>query len=53
MKRDAPRVLANNVTRSDGAIPFVRARMLIGDEEGRPIYLFSKGSPASFRDQSF
>jgi len=41
------RVLANSVTRGERGDPFCegRGKTQIGDEEGRPIYLFSTDSP--------
>jgi nitronate monooxygenase len=39
------RVLANSVTRGEQGEPFAGTRTVIGDEEGRPIYLFSTDSP--------
>ena len=39
------RVLANSVTRGERGDPFGKTRTVIGDEEGRPIYLFSTDSP--------
>lgn len=39
------RVLANSVTRGEQGDPFTQARTVIGDEDGRPIYLFSTDSP--------
>jgi nitronate monooxygenase len=39
------RVLANSVTRGERGDPFGKARTAIGDDEGRPIYLFSTDSP--------
>jgi nitronate monooxygenase len=39
------RVLANSVTRGERGDPFGRGRTIIGDEAGRPIYLFSTDSP--------
>src|SRR5882672_9087201 len=39
------RVLPNSVTRGERGDPFSGARTVIGDEEGRPIYLFSTDSP--------
>ncbi|HWG77758.1 MAG TPA: nitronate monooxygenase [Steroidobacteraceae bacterium] len=44
-RRAKVRVLANSVTRGERGDPFGRQRVLIGDEEGRPIYLFSTDSP--------
>ena len=41
----AVRVLASSVTRRERGDPFADARTVIGDEEGRPIYLFSTDSP--------
>ncbi|MFP6562558.1 nitronate monooxygenase [Paraburkholderia sp. B3] len=41
----AVRVLGNSVTRGEHGDPFVYGRTVIGDEEGRPIYLFSTDSP--------
>lgn len=41
----AVRVLANSVTRRERGDPFTGARTVVGDEEGRPIYLFSTDSP--------
>ena len=41
----AVRVLANSVTRRKRGDPFSNTRTVIGDEEGRPIYLFSTDSP--------
>ncbi|WP_312792530.1 DUF6306 domain-containing protein, partial [Diaphorobacter nitroreducens] len=45
----AVRVLANSVTRRERGDPFAATgdipRTVIGDEEGRPIYLFSTDSP--------
>jgi nitronate monooxygenase len=35
------RVLANSVTQGKHGDPFTSARIEIGNEEGRPIYLFS------------
>lgn len=44
--RDAKvRVLSNSVTRGDRGDPSRPERTVIGDEEGRPIYLFSTDSP--------
>jgi nitronate monooxygenase len=39
------RVLANSVTQGKHGDPFTSARIEIGNEEGRPIYLFSTDSP--------
>ncbi|MPV60325.1 2-nitropropane dioxygenase [Burkholderia sp. HI2761] len=39
------RVLPSSVTRGERGDPFGDARTVIGDEEGRPIYLFSTDSP--------
>lgn len=39
------RVLANSVTRGERGDPFAEGKTVIGDEEGRPIYLFSTDSP--------
>ena len=39
------RVLANSVTRGERGDPFDKRRTVIGDDEGRPIYLFSTDSP--------
>jgi nitronate monooxygenase len=39
------RVLPNSVTRGECGDAFSRERSVIGDEEGRPIYLFSTDSP--------
>ncbi|MGU7816181.1 nitronate monooxygenase [Burkholderia sp. AW49-1] len=39
------RVLPSSVTRGERGDPFNDARVVIGDEEGRPIYLFSTDSP--------
>jgi nitronate monooxygenase len=39
------RVLANSVTRGERGDPFGKARIAIGDDEGRSIYLFSTDSP--------
>jgi nitronate monooxygenase len=39
------RVLASSVTRGDRGDPFSDMRTVIGDEDGRPIYLFSTDSP--------
>ncbi|BCZ84889.1 hypothetical protein PTKU64_85640 [Paraburkholderia terrae] len=39
------RVLQNSVTRGERGDPFGSQRTVIGDEEGRPIYLFSTDSP--------
>lgn len=41
----AVRVLANSVTRGERGDPFTSAPQVIGDEEGRPIHLFSTDSP--------
>ena len=41
----AVRVLASSVTRGERGDPFSGARTVIGEEEGRPIYLFSTDSP--------
>lgn len=41
----AVRVLANSVTGCERGDPFVLERTVIGDEEGRSIYLFSTDSP--------
>ncbi|MDR2297439.1 MAG: nitronate monooxygenase [Comamonas sp.] len=41
----AVRVLANSVTSCERGDPSVLERTVIGDEEGRPIYLFSTDSP--------
>lgn len=44
--RGAPvRVLANSVTRGERGDPFNSAPTVIGDEDGRPIHLFSTDSP--------
>jgi nitronate monooxygenase len=40
------RVIANSVTRGERGDPFGGERRVIGDEEGRPIYLFSTDSPS-------
>jgi nitronate monooxygenase len=39
------RVLASSVTRGDWGDPFSDMRTVIGEEDGRPIYLFSTDSP--------
>ena len=39
------RVLANSVTRGEQGDPFSSERTVVGEEEGRPIYLFSTDSP--------
>lgn len=39
------RVLSNSVTRGEHGDPFGAQRTVIGDEDGRPIYLFSTDSP--------
>lgn len=39
------RVLPNSVTRGEHGDPFQAGRQIIGQEEGRPIYLFSTHSP--------
>ncbi|HMM45545.1 MAG TPA: nitronate monooxygenase [Candidatus Macondimonas sp.] len=39
------RVLANSVTRGERGDPVAGTRTVIGEEEGRPIYLFSTDSP--------
>lgn len=39
------RVLANSVTRGERGDPFAEGKTVIGDENGRPIYLFSTDSP--------
>ncbi len=39
------RVLRNSVTRGEHGDPFDDRRVVIGEEEGRPIYLFSTDSP--------
>jgi len=39
------RVLKNSVTRGERGDPFTRDRVVIGEEQGRPIYLFSTDSP--------
>ncbi|KWF93033.1 2-nitropropane dioxygenase [Burkholderia diffusa] len=39
------RVLPSSVTRGERGDPFGEERVVIGDEEGRPIYLFSTDSP--------
>lgn len=39
------RVLANSATRGERGDPFGRDRVKIGDDAGRPIYLFSTDSP--------
>lgn len=39
------RVLANSVTRGERGDPFAAGATVIGDEDGRPIYLFSTDSP--------
>jgi nitronate monooxygenase len=39
------RVLANSVTRGDRGDPFTNTRTVIGDEGGRPVYLFGTESP--------
>ena len=41
----AVRVLPNSVTRGERGNPFSREKTVIGEEEGRPIYLFSTDSP--------
>jgi nitronate monooxygenase len=41
----AVRVLPNSVTRGEHGNPFGADRRVIGQEEGRPIYLFSTDSP--------
>jgi len=44
--RGAPvRVLPNSVTRGEHGNPFCAERQIIGQEKGRPIYLFSTDSP--------
>lgn len=40
------RVLSNSVTSGERGDPFGSQRTIIGDEEGRPIYLFSTDSPS-------
>jgi nitronate monooxygenase len=44
-KGAAVRVLPNSVTRGEHGNPFSAERQIIGQEEGRPIYLFSTDSP--------
>jgi nitronate monooxygenase len=44
-KGAAVRVLPNSVTRGEHGNPFSAERQVIGQEEGRPIYLFSTDSP--------
>jgi nitronate monooxygenase len=44
-KGAAVRVLPNSVTRGEHGNPFRDGREVIGEEEGRPIYLFSTDSP--------
>ena len=39
------RVLRNSVTRGEAGDPFAGAKKIVGEEEGRPIYLFSTDSP--------
>lgn len=39
------RVLGNSVTRGERGDPFRETRTIIGNDEGRPIYLFSTDSP--------
>lgn len=39
------RVIANSVTRGEAGDPFSGPKKTIGEEEGRPIYLFSTDSP--------
>ena len=39
------RVLPNSVTRGEHGNPFCTERKIIGEEQGRPIYLFSTDSP--------
>lgn len=39
------RVLPNSVTRGEHGDPRAAARWVIGEEAGRPIYLFSANSP--------
>jgi nitronate monooxygenase len=39
------RVIGNSVTRGEAGDPFSGAKKIIGEEEGRPIYLFSTDSP--------
>lgn len=39
------RVLTNSVTRGERGDPFTSPRTMIGEEEGRPIHLFSTDSP--------
>lgn len=39
------RVLRNSVTRGEHGDPFDGRRTVIGEEEGRPVYLFSTDSP--------
>ena len=39
------RVLANSVTQGKHDHPYTSSKIVIGDEEGRPIYLFSTDSP--------
>jgi nitronate monooxygenase len=46
------RVLKNSATRGERGDPFGPPR-IIGDEEGRPIYLFSTDSPSSVIDWGF
>jgi nitronate monooxygenase len=44
--RGAPvRVLPNSVTRGEHGNPYCAERKIIGEEQGRPIYLFSTDSP--------
>lgn len=44
-KGAAVRVLSNSVTRGEHGDPFGAGRHIIGEQKGRPIYLFSTDSP--------
>ena len=47
------RVLANSVTRGEHGDPFADTRTVIGEDDGRPIYLFSTDSPLRSTDGDF
>lgn len=47
------RVLANSVTRGEHGDPFADTRRVIGEDDGRPIYLFSTDSPLRSTDGDF
>jgi nitronate monooxygenase len=47
------RVLANSVTQGEHGDPFADTRTVIGEDDGRPIFLFSTDSPLRSTDGDF